>query len=199
MLSPAELMFGRTINKLIPHRSGPGPAMLREWLYNKQQGMKTYHDKSLRKTDLSPMFVGHKVRIPDKVNKTWCPATITKKCDQPRSYIVQTPNGTTLPRNRSHLREMYVTPSKLDFINDTTTISNPSPTIQHTHPVSEPQLLQSQTPLNTPHDPNSSVFIHYVHDEPQNHHRKYRLMIPHNKLVHVVQWYHHHDRNINSV
>ena len=88
MLSPAELMFGRKINKLIPHRSGPGPAIQREWLYNKQQCMKTYHDKSSRKTDLSPMFVGQKVRILDKVNKTWCPATITEKCEQPRSYIV---------------------------------------------------------------------------------------------------------------
>ena len=113
--------------------------------------MKTYHDKSSRKTDLSPMFVGQKVRILDKANKTWCPVTITKKCDQPRSYIVQTPNGTTLRRNRSHLREMYVTPCKLDFSNDTTT--NPSPTIQHTQPVSEPQLLQHQKPLNTPISP----------------------------------------------
>ena len=121
-------MFGRKINKLIPHRSGPCPAIQREWLYNKQQCMKTYHDKSSRKTDLSPMFVGQKVRILDKVNKTWCPATITKKYDQPRSYIVQTPNGTTLRRNRSHLREMYMTLRKLDFSNDTTT--NPSPTIQ---------------------------------------------------------------------
>ena len=36
-----------------------------------------------------------------------CPATITRKCDQPRSFIVQTPNGTTLLRNRFHLCEMY--------------------------------------------------------------------------------------------
>ena len=99
------------------------------------------------------MFVGQKVRIIDKVNKTWCPATITNKCDQSRSNIVQTSNGTTLCRNRSHLREMYVTPRKLDLGNGTTTISNPSPTIQHTHPVSQPQLLQRQTPLNTPTSP----------------------------------------------
>ena len=123
MFSPGELMFGRTSNKLIPHRSGPGPAIQREWLYNKHQGMKTYHDKSSRKTDLSPMFFGQKVRILDKFNKTWCPAT-TKKCDQPRSYIVQTPNGTTLRRNRSHIGEMYVTPCKLDFSNDSTIAGN---------------------------------------------------------------------------
>ena len=81
-----------------------------------KQGMKTYHDKSSRKPDLSPMFVGQKARILDKVNKTWCPATITKKCDQPRSYIVQTPNGTTLRTNRSHLREMYVPPVNLILV-----------------------------------------------------------------------------------
>ena len=45
MLSHAELLFGRTINKLIPHPIRPGPVIQREWLYNKQQGMKTYHDK----------------------------------------------------------------------------------------------------------------------------------------------------------
>ena len=106
---PAELMFDRTLNTLIPlRRSGPGPAIQHEWLYNKQQGIKTYHDKSSRKIDLSSMFFGQKVIIIDKVNKSWCPATITKKFDQPHSYIVQTPNGNTLSRNRSHHREMYV-------------------------------------------------------------------------------------------
>ena len=82
MLSPTELMFGRTINKFTPHRSRAGPAIQREWLYYKQQGMNTYHDKSSRKTDLSPMFIGQKVRILDSVNKTWYPAIITKKCDK---------------------------------------------------------------------------------------------------------------------
>ena len=66
--------------------------------------------------------------------------------DQPRSYIVQTPNGTTLRRNRTNLRVMHVAPRKLDFSNDTTTISNPF----------QPQILQHQTPLNTPTSPQQS-------------------------------------------
>ena len=108
MPSPAELMFGRAITKLIPHRSEPGPVAQREWLHNKQQQMKSYYDKSARKTDLAPMYVGQEVRSLDKVSKTWCPGTITRKCAEPRSYMVQTPNGNELRRNRSHLREMSI-------------------------------------------------------------------------------------------
>ena len=103
MHSPAELIIGRAITKLIPHRSEP--VAQREWLHNKQQHMKSYY-KSARKTYLAPMYVGQEVRILDKVSKTWCPGTITRKCAEPRSYMVQTPNGNELRRNRSHLREM---------------------------------------------------------------------------------------------
>ena len=72
MPSTAEFLFGRAITKLIPHRIEPGLVAQREWLRNKQQHVNSYYDKSARKTDLSPMYVGQEVRILYKVNKTWC-------------------------------------------------------------------------------------------------------------------------------
>ena len=145
MPSPAELMFGRAITKLIPHRSEPGPVAQRDWLHNKQQQMKSYYDKSARKTDLAPMYVGQEVRILDKVSKTWCPGTITRKCAEPRSYMVQTPNGNELRRNRSHLREMSAnaTPRRLQFADNNT------PAAQHTAPSSYHET-QTLHPPNTP-------------------------------------------------
>ena len=145
MPSPAELMFGRAITKLIPHRSEPGPVAQRDWLHNKQQQIKSYYDKSARKTDLAPMYVGQEVRILDKVSKTWCPGTITRKCAEPRSYMVQTPNGNELRRNRSHLREMSAnaTPRRLQFADNNT------PAAQHTAPSSYHET-QTLHPPNTP-------------------------------------------------
>ena len=142
MPSPAEIMFGRAVNTLLPHRSEPAPTEQRQWLHEKQQNMKTYHDKSARKSDLSQMFTGQEVRILDKTNKTWCPATVIRKCDEPRSYIVQTPNGTTLRRNRSHLREMSTIPRRLDF-NDQT----PQPIVHTPQPLSHQQHDQPSSTL----------------------------------------------------
>ena len=60
------------------------------------------------KEDLPPLYNGQAVRILNKINKTWYPGTIIDKCDEPRSYLVETPNGTRLRRNRSHLREIII-------------------------------------------------------------------------------------------
>jgi hypothetical protein len=66
--------------------------------------MKKDHDQHAG-SDLPPLHVGQKVRVQNE-NKSWDPATITKVCDEPRSYVVSTPNGSSLRRNRSHIREM---------------------------------------------------------------------------------------------
>ena len=160
MPSTAELMFGRAITKLIPHRSEPGPVAQREWLHNKQEHMKSYYDKSARKTDLAPMYVGQEVRILDKVSKTWCPGTITRKCPKLRSYMVQTPNGNKLRRNRSHLRDMSTnaTPRRLQFADNNTPIA------QHTAPSS---YHETQT-LHAPNTPACSLNEHIEKPTVQN-------------------------------
>ncbi len=66
-------------------------------------------DCKFRRRELPPLHAGQPVRILDTANHTWCPGTVTQRLEEPRSYLVQTPNGTTVIRNRSHLREMNPT------------------------------------------------------------------------------------------
>ena len=39
-------------------------------------------------------------------SKTWKPAVVMKKCEEPRSFIVKTENVKTFRRNRRHLRQI---------------------------------------------------------------------------------------------
>ena len=56
--------------------------------------------------ELPALHAGQRVRILNKETHHWSPGEIVAKCTEPRSYIVQTPNGTRLCRTRSHLREL---------------------------------------------------------------------------------------------
>ena len=102
-------MFGRPIATCFPSRAEPGPEHIREQLHLRRDHMISYQDKSAQRTELPPLYVGQAVRILDKQSKTWCPGTVQAKCNEPLSYIVDTPNGTQLRRNRSMLREMQPT------------------------------------------------------------------------------------------
>ena len=54
------------------------------------------------KRELKPLEEGDKVRIHDRLGWTK-KATVERKCEEPRSYIVRTEEGTNLRRNRRHL------------------------------------------------------------------------------------------------
>ena len=71
-------------------------------LIERQQSMKYYHDRNAH--DLSPLATGQHVRIQDQSTKKWFPGTISCKRPERRSYEVQTQYGSTLRRNRRHLR-----------------------------------------------------------------------------------------------
>ena len=116
--SPGEMMFGRPIATLLPQRSMPAPIEQRERMAQQQANMKDHHDQSSRHTDLPPLYTGQRVRILDKTTKTWCPGTVVEKCQEPRSYIVETPNGTRVRRNRSHLRDMTVFRRSVTFADE---------------------------------------------------------------------------------
>ena len=112
------MIFGRPIATLLPQRGMPGPIEQRERLAQQQENMKTHHDQSSLQVDLPPLYKGQKVRILDKIRKTWCPGTVLEKCQEPRSYLVETPNGTRLRRNRSHLRDMTVQRKSVSFADE---------------------------------------------------------------------------------
>ena len=52
----------------------------------------------------SPLVDGQHVRVQDQNTKKWIPGTVKSKRPEPRSYEIQTESGSTLRRNRRHLR-----------------------------------------------------------------------------------------------
>ena len=134
--SLAEMIFGRPIATLLPQRDMPAPIEQRERLAQQQANMKTHHDQSSRQVDLPPLYKGQKVRILDKIRKTWCPGTVLEKCKEPRSYLVETPNGTRLRRNRSHLRDMTVQRSVSFEDEDVINRDHPNSHSEHSSPES---------------------------------------------------------------
>ncbi|KAK3710636.1 hypothetical protein RRG08_034172 [Elysia crispata] len=55
--------------------------------------------------ELAPLIDNQQVSVQDTTTGLWSPATIIKSCGEPRSYVIQTPDGTTLRRNRRHLKD----------------------------------------------------------------------------------------------
>ena len=64
---------------------------------------KAYYDQHAK--DLPDIQIGQHVRMHDKDTNRWSPAVVTQMCTEPRSYIIKTPSGQVLRRNRKHLRE----------------------------------------------------------------------------------------------
>ena len=148
--SPAEMIFGRPIPTMLPQRGMPAPIEQRERFAQQQANMKTHHDQTSRHVDLPPLYKGQKVRILDKTSKTWCPGTVLEKCQGPRSYLVETPNGTRVRRNRSHLRDMTVQTRSVSFADEEVN-DHPNSHAEHSPPHStdnETRLMQNESTPN---------------------------------------------------
>ena len=61
--------------------------------------------------DLPNLIAGQWVRVQDQDTRRWSPAIIRQACAEPRSYIIGTPTGQVLRRNRRHLKEDAYTPN----------------------------------------------------------------------------------------
>ena len=73
---------------------------MKKKLKSRQQKQKLYHDKRSSK-ELKSLSQGQKVAVLH--DKKWVPGTIVEKHQTPRSYVVETPSGTKLRRNRRHI------------------------------------------------------------------------------------------------
>ena len=104
--SPGELLYQRKLKSDLPVRvrnTDPNSDVIASRLKSRQDIQKAYYDTFAR--DLPPLITGQHVRIQDHASKRWNPGVVTSKTSEPRSYNVLTPNGNTLRRNRSHIRE----------------------------------------------------------------------------------------------
>lgn len=109
-ISPARLIMGREIRTELPTlpstlRFNPPPIQIvREREAKYKAAMKTHYDRRHGVRDLPPLKPGDTVRIKLNSDDKWGPpATVTAKCEQPRSYLVETGSG-QYRRNRRHLQ-----------------------------------------------------------------------------------------------
>lgn len=104
--SPAQLLMGRRVRTRLPTKSQMlKPCLVSEpvqQLFEKrQQKQKEYFDQGTRM--LKKLQIGDNVRIWQE--GVWNPAQVTDLSEQPRSYVVQTPDGKKYRRNRKFLMQ----------------------------------------------------------------------------------------------
>ncbi len=121
--SPAEVLFNRQVQTIIPKaiRHDPKWQQIRQRLTERQAKQKAYYDRSTK--DLPPLTENQEVMHQDPVTNTWSPAKIVESTQEPRSYLIQTPRGATLRRNRIHLQQTSTWQSHPQ-LNSTDTVSD---------------------------------------------------------------------------
>ena len=67
------------------------------------------------------------MRIKTDAQKVWGNPTVVVRADTPRSYIVQSPDGSTFRRNRRHLQEIPVPVTERQFVPDVASNGSPAP------------------------------------------------------------------------
>lgn len=134
--SPAQLMMNRTLRTKLPASPQlfqPIVVDARDQLVARQQQQKDVYDRSSK--PLPPLQKGDVVRL--RHNGESQRAIVRDHTDTPRSFVVETEDGSTLRRNRRHLRST----------------AEDSPTIAP-HPLDEsdtqPVAQQSSTPAQLP-------------------------------------------------
>ena len=143
-LSPAQMFMGRRLKTALPMAAEllkpENTGKIKEKLKNRQQKQKHYHDKYSSK-DLKSLKPGQKVAVLH--DKKWIPGTGIEKHQTPRSFVVETPSGNKLRRNRRHINT-----TKAD-LHQREEISEPEILLryetQRNQPSENPQISQNQS------------------------------------------------------
>ncbi|XP_072170046.1 uncharacterized protein [Diadema setosum] len=144
--SPAEILMGRKLKCDLPIRitnSNPNADTIHQRLQQRQETQKQQFDQHARPAELPPLYTGQQVRIQHPTTKCWQPATVYSKAAEPRSYVVQSPNGKLYRRNRQHIRadhtgqaDKQITPTSPHICDEASTgsPSNKAPSSPTKHP-----------------------------------------------------------------
>ena len=108
--SPAELLQSRKMRGNVPVKINASDDKVQNRLSERQEKQKMYHDRGTHR--LPPLVVGQHVLTQSHDTGKWSPAVVVEKCNEPRSYFVQTPNGQNLRRNRRFLKDIEPVSSK---------------------------------------------------------------------------------------
>ncbi|CAE1155752.1 unnamed protein product [Acanthosepion pharaonis] len=139
--SPGKLLFNRKLVSNLPTKCTNNNArkeeiqdrlLDRQWLQGKQ------HDQHAK--DLSKLSTGQLVRVQEQDTRKWTSAVVRQICTEPRSYIIETPTGQVLRRNRRHLKE---------------DISNKALTSLHSTSLPPPANIPNTPPAGTPNTPSN--------------------------------------------
>ena len=105
--SPAELLYGRKIRTNLPAKnySKNSDYDISDRFHMKQNQAAEQYNQHAGK-ELPELIPGMKVMLQKDDKSSWIPVTVQAKCPEPRSYLVQTPNGSVIRRNRRFLQEV---------------------------------------------------------------------------------------------
>ena len=95
--SPMQILSGRATRTSLPMSNAA----------RKQVGLQSKEMRCRLKNQYLPthaLSLHQAVMYQDPVNKKWYPAKITKLCDEPRSYIITTEEGTHYRKTQTHLK-----------------------------------------------------------------------------------------------
>ena len=164
--SPAELLSSRVYQSNLPAITKPSLAPLADGdvdvkLQSKQDQQKSYYDKTSK--PLPPLYPQDPVRVFDHPSKTWKPGIVRDASRSPLSFVVDVTDGTSLLRNRRHMRSTGETnilpdnghPPTVD-IEVSSPADNISPPV-NSPPKSYHRSLRNHLPLHFVHpagDPN---------------------------------------------
>ena len=105
--SPAEVLMNRKLRTTLPSRiqpTRPDADEIFSELRQRQNNQKLYFDQHARRSDLPQLYHGQDVRIRSPTTRLWTPATVHARAEGQRSYVLQSPGGNLLRRNRQHIR-----------------------------------------------------------------------------------------------
>lgn len=108
VMSPMELLMGRKAKANLPlstRNNHPDRELIYAELEKRQTSQKAYYDMKAG-PELSDLQSGQGVRVQQHKDSRWVPATVVRRCSEPRSYIVEMENGGQLRRNRHQIREV---------------------------------------------------------------------------------------------
>lgn len=116
-VSPAQLMLGRQIRTTIPtletklQPAWPNLQLVRQADERTKENYKRAYNCRYGAKPLPELQPGVDVAVKLDSEKGWIkPASVLRRCDSPRSYLVQTEGG-VLRRNRRHLKPIFSTPA----------------------------------------------------------------------------------------
>lgn len=131
--SPAELLYSRklktTLPSVIPNNLSKKKEV-RKQLEKRQEQQKFFHDRTATRS-LPPLSKGQPVMMQKEEGGKWTPATVVQTGDEPRSYVVQSPNGATYRRNRKHLMNLQKPAERRVRFSD------------------KPEIIETRTPMTT--------------------------------------------------